>query len=429
MRAWVVVLSLLLLLAAVNACASGNVTEEELPAPGVPAQSAPEGAAPPPGYEGQAWADIVAAARGQSVNFYMWGGQENINRWVTGFVAQRLRQEYDITLNQVPLADTVEAVNKVLGEVGAGRAEGTVDLIWINGENFATLRQADLLYGPFAQFLPNMRYVDRDDPSVVYDLGLPTEDFESPWGKAQFVLIYDSARLPEPPTSIDGLAEWISANPGEFTYPAPPDFTGVGFVLQVCYHATGGHEQFLGPFDQALFDEKLPACWALLNEIEPYLWRAGETYPETHAAQQNLYANGEVTFDLSWNPSEASSLVDAGRFPATTRTFVLGEGSISNTHYVAIPRNATSKAAAMVVANFLLSPEAQHSKADVANWGDFPAVVVERLPEPWPARFRDLPRGVATLPEQELARRRLPELPAAWRLAIEEGWQEEVLKK
>jgi ABC-type uncharacterized transport system YnjBCD substrate-binding protein len=47
-------------------------------------------------------------------------------------------------------------VNKVLGEKEAGRdADGSVDLVWVNGENFRTMRQGDLLYGSWAQFLPN----------------------------------------------------------------------------------------------------------------------------------------------------------------------------------------------------------------------------------------------------------------------------------
>ncbi|MCB0077472.1 MAG: ABC transporter substrate-binding protein [Anaerolineales bacterium] len=422
-------LFLLIALFAVVACSAGRSPNADSTTTATEPQVAPAGAAPPPGYESGTWAEIVDEARGQTVTFHMWGGQENINRWVTGYAATALKEQYGIELVQVPVADIAESVNKLVGEAEAGRAEGTVDLLWINGENFATLRQADLLYGPFAQYLPNSQYVDRDDPSVSYDLGLPTDDYESPWGKAHYVMIYDSARVAEPPRSIDGLVAWVKAHPGQFTYPAPPDFTGVGFVLQLCYHATGGHEQFLGDFDQALFDATLPACWALLNEIEPFLWREGATYPESHAAQQNLFANGEVSFDMAWNPSEASAFIEAGRFPESTRTFVFDQGTLSNAHFLAIPANAPHKAAAMVVANFMLSPEAQQSKADIANWGDLPAVSVSQLPQAWQDAFAELPRGVATLPNEELTRKIVPELPAPWRVAIEEGWQREVLQK
>ncbi len=281
---WLIGLSLLLVNCASVAIGSESAGNASLPTPAANVETAPEGAALPPGYEGQNWADILAEAKGQTVNWYMWGGQENINSWVTGFVAESVKKQYGVTLNMIPIADTVETVNKVLGEKEAGQnSAGSVDLIWINGENFRTLRQADLLYGPWAQALPNSHYVNWDDPSVSSDLGLPVNGYESPYGKAQFVMIYDSAKVPQPPTTVDDLIAWIKANPGKFTYPAPPDFTGTAFMMHLCYQAAGGHAQFLQDFDQTLFDTQFGKCWERLNQIEPYLWRKGQTYPRVYA--------------------------------------------------------------------------------------------------------------------------------------------------
>jgi putative spermidine/putrescine transport system substrate-binding protein len=405
------------------------------PAPTTPAQppadaAAPEGAIAPPGFEDQSWADILAAARGQTVNFYMWGGSDVINSWVTGYVARTLKERYDITLVMTPVADAPEFINKILGEKQAGRdAGGSVDLMWVNGENFRTLRQGELVYGPWSRFLPNSQYVNWDDASVANDFGTPVEGYESPYGKAQFVMIYDSARVPEPPRTVDDLLAWIQANPGQFTYAAPPDFTGSAFVRHVCYAATGGHEQFMRDFDQALFDEQFAACWRALNDIEPALWRGGQTYPENRARMIDLFANGEVAFDMAYNPAEASSLLAQGRYPETARTFVFDEGTIANTHYVAIPYNSPHKAAAMVTADFLLSPEAQLSKADPAGWGDLPVIDPALLPAEWQQRFDELPRGPATLSDAVLAAHRLPELPAPWLAAIERGWEANVLQQ
>lgn len=424
--------ALLLLVLFLVAC--GGETAVTIPTSSAPSativESAPEGATPPPGYEGQTWADILAEAEGQTVNFYMWGGSDLINSWVTGYVATAVQEQYGITLNMVPIVDATEYINKVLGEKEAGRdSDGTVDLVWVNGENFRTMRQGDLLYGNWSQFLPSTAYVNGDDPSVANDFGFPVDGYESPYGKAQFVMIYDSARVPEPPRTIPALVEWIKANPGQFTYAAPPDFTGSAFVRHICYHAAGGYETLLGEFDQAVFNEKSAACWALLNEIEPYLWREGQTYPENRARQIDLFANSEVSFDMAYNPAEASSLVENGRYPTTTRTFVFDSGTIANTHYVAIPYNSPHKAAAMVVANFLLSPEAQLSKAQPENWGDLPVLDPALLPADWQSQFAAIPRGEATLSTEELAAARLPELQAPWLTAFEQGWQEWVLQR
>lgn len=391
---------------------------------------APAGTSPPPGYEDQTWADILAEAQGQEVNFYMWGGSDLINTWVTDYLGQSIQAEYGITLNLIPLADTAEAVNKVLGEKEAGQdIDGSIDLVWINGENFLTMRQGDLLYGNWAQYLPNTAYLNTADPSVANDFGLPVDGYESAYGKAQFVMIYDSAKVPEPPRTIPALLEWIEANPGKFTYPAPPDFTGSAFMRHVCYHTASGYENLLGEFDQAVFDELMPACWETLNRIEASLWRNGETYPEDHTQHQNLFANGEVYFDMAYNPAEAASLILAGRYPATTRTFVFDTGTIANTHFVGIPYNSPNKAAAMVVANFILSPEAQLTKAEPDNWGDLPVLDPALLPVEFQTAFNALPRHESTLSTAELASARLPELQLPWITAMEEAWEAEVLQK
>ena len=425
-----IILASMLLLAA---CTPALVTSDAPDAPAAPAVSAPLEQAPadapaPPGFEGQSWADIVATARGQEVNFYMWGGSDVINSWITGYVAQNLQDLYGVTLTMTPVSDAPEFINKVLGEKQAGRdSDGTVDLMWVNGENFRTLRQGDLVFGPWSRFLPNSVYVNWDDASVSNDFGFPVEGYESPYGKAQFVMIYNSELVPEPPQTVADLLAWIQANPGKFTYAAPPDFTGSAFVRHVCYATVGGYAPYMGDFDQALFDEQFAACWQTLNEIEPFLWRAGETYPENRARMLDLFANGEVLFDMAYNPAEASSLMAQGRYPEGTRTFVFDEGTIANTHYVAIPYNSPHQAGAMVVANFLLSPQAQLSKADPNGWGDLPVLDPARLDDEWQQQFADLPRGPATLSDEVLAAHRLPELPATWIAAIEQAWEAAVL--
>ena len=125
---------------------------------------------PVPGYD--SWEDVLAAAEGTTVNWFMWGGSDKINSDVDNDLGGPLQELYGITLNRVPLADTAEAVNKVLDEAAAGVDEGTIDLIWINGENFRTLKDADLLYGPWAESIPNAQFVNWADPALAFDFGL-----------------------------------------------------------------------------------------------------------------------------------------------------------------------------------------------------------------------------------------------------------------
>ena len=96
----------------------------------------------------------------------------------------------------------------------------------------------------------------------------------------------------------------------------------------------------------------------------PHLWRKGASYPLSGPALHQLLDDGEVDFSLAFNPAEASAAISAGRLPETVRTFILEDGTIGNTHFVAIPFNAAHTAGAMVVADFLMSPEAQAHKQD-----------------------------------------------------------------
>ncbi len=81
------------------------------------------------------------------------------------------------------------------------------------------------------------------------------------------------------PTTFEALQTWVHENPGTFTYPAIPDFVGSVFIRHLFYWAAGGPDPFLGEFDQAVFDQYAPVVWEYLNDIEPDLWRGGDTYP------------------------------------------------------------------------------------------------------------------------------------------------------
>jgi putative spermidine/putrescine transport system substrate-binding protein len=376
---------------------------------------------------GRDWQEIVALARGGEVNFFMWGGSDSINAYVTGHVGAILRDDYDITLNLVPLSDTVEAVNIVLGEKEAGNLDrGAVDLIWINGENFRTMKQGGLAWCGYVDTLPNSALVDWTNPAIANDFGVPVDGCEVPWSRAQFALAHDSARLPDPPRSIPDLIDWIRANPGQFTYPAPPDFNGSVFVRHVFYHAAGGVGTLLGDFDQARFDAAAAATWEILNGIEPFLWRDGATYPTSITQLNDLFANTEVAFSFNYDPAQFGLAVDAGLWPDTVRSFGLTDGTIANTNYTLIPFNAPNKAAAMVTQNLLLSAGAQLEKARPEVWGASPAIDIARTPPEIRAEIRAgfaaLPAHPSVIPATELAPLALPELQADWISAIEQGW-------
>ena len=151
------------------------------------------------------FAATAAKARGQTVYFNAWGGSRPINDYIA-WAGGELRQRYGVELVHVKLTDTGEAVARVAAEKAAGRGEGgTVDLVWINGENFKAMKEQGLLFGPFAQDLPNFRLVDTEGrPTTLVDFTIATGGLESPWGMAKFVLFFDGARVEQPPASVTG---------------------------------------------------------------------------------------------------------------------------------------------------------------------------------------------------------------------------------
>jgi putative spermidine/putrescine transport system substrate-binding protein len=372
------------------------------------------------------WDEIVAEARGDTVTWFMWGGSDVINAYVSDHIAGRLADEYGITLTRVPITDAADIVNLVLTEKEAGVTTGAVDLIWINGENFRSMKQAGLAFCGYTETLPNNALVDWSNPAIANDFGVPVDGCEVPWNTVQFAFAHDSAVVADPPRDMAALLSWIKANPGRFTYPAPPDFTGSAFLRHVFLHAAEGPDGLIGPFDQAKFDAVAAKTWAILNEIEPFLWREGQTYPTSVTQLNELFANGEVDFTFNYDPAQFGLAVEAGTYPETVRSFGLTDGTIGNTNYTLIPFNAPNKAAAMVVQNLLLSGEEQLRKADPAVWGAAPAIDIARTAPDIQAGFAALPVHPSVVPAAELAQAALPELQADWLTAIEDGWLAEV---
>ena len=370
------------------------------------------------------WSNALEKAKGQSVYWNAWGGDERINAYIA-WVGDRVSEDYGVTLRHVKLSDTADAVSRVLAEKTAGRDDdGSVDLIWINGENFATMKENGLLFGPFTEHLPNYQLVDfAGKPTTLIDFTVPVDGLEAPWGMAKINFIYDSARVDNTPNSVPEFLEWAKAHPGRFTYPAPPDFIGSTFLKQVLIELVEDAALLQKPVatdDQ--FAEVTAPLWSYLDALRPHLWRQGMTYPASGPAQRQMLDDGEVDIAISFYPSEASSAIANGLLPESARVFVLEGGTIGNTHFVAIPYNAANKEAAMVVANFLMSPEAQARKQDIANWGDDTVLDIAKLTPEGRALFDNLPRGAATLSPQQLGPTLLEPHPS-WMTRIEAAWQ------
>ena len=368
------------------------------------------------------WDAVLEAARGQTVYWNAWGGSTATNEFIR-WAGAELAERHGVTVEHVKLSDTADAVSRVLAEKTAGKdTGGAIDLIWINGANFAAMKENGLLYGPWAEALPNWRYVDvAGKPAVRNDFTVPTDGLEAPWAMAQVVFYHDTARLPDPPKSMPALLDWAAANPGRFTYPQPPDFLGTTFLKQALYGMVADPAILQRPAGSVDYEAVTAPLWAFLDDLTPHLWRQGRAYPQTGPRQIQLMADGEIDLAISFSPGEASTAIANGQLPDTVRTFVLDGGTIGNASFVAIPYNASAKAGAMVLANFLLSPEAQARAQDPDVLGYGTVLAMDKLPPEDRARFEALDLGIATLSPAELGPV-LPEPHPSWMTRIEQDW-------
>lgn len=171
------------------------------------------------------WSQVVEQAKKEGeVNFYYWGGSDELNVWIDSVVAPGMK-DLGIKLKPHRIAGTKDAIDLALTEKRSGKTlgEGSVDAVWANGENFFTLAQQDLLFGSFAQLLPNssnFEWNPDDSRSMLNlrDFGYPTESREMPWSGEQYVCSANRKMITEEdtPHTLAELETWLKANPYKF---------------------------------------------------------------------------------------------------------------------------------------------------------------------------------------------------------------------
>ena len=373
------------------------------------------------------WEEIVEDARGTTVTFYGWGGDEDRNNWLSTTVAQYVKDKYDITLEVVGM-NIDEILAKLAGEKQAQAASGSIDMIWINGENFWSCKENGLLFGTFLDRLPNAKkYIDLTDPETLNDFCMPIDGYEAPYGKAQIVMYNDSAVTPETPSSAEELMAYCRKYAGRVTYPALPDFTGSAFVRNIIYELCGWEQFQTMEADYDTVKAAIEPALEYLRALNPYLWNEGKTFPESSTTVDAMFCDGELVMNMSYSPFAVAQGIDQGIYTETTQTFLFEKGTIGNTNYMSIAYNSPNPAGAMVVIDAIISSDLQLSQYQTLR--TLPVVDNEKLSAEERASFDAVDMGRGVLSQEELLRHRLPEMPAKLVPVIEQIWLNEVVGK
>lgn len=365
------------------------------------------------------WAETERKARGQTVVMNAWGGSERINAYLA-WAGEEVQKQFGIKLEHVKVTDTADVVKRVRNEKAAGRnADGSVDLVWINGENFLAMKREAMLFGPWAESLPSFRFVDVEGkPTTRIDFAEPVQGLEAPWGMAQLTFFADRSKTLSPPRSTAALLDFAKANPGRVTYPKPPNFHGTTFVKQALMDLTTDRAALYRPYDPAAFTKITEPLWKHLDALHPHLWRNGKQFPANSAAVRQMMADGELLLAFTFNPNEAANEIAAGRLPASVASYQFDTGTVGNTHFLAIPFNSKVKDASQVVANFLLSPAAQARKGDIKVWGD-PTVLSPAKMSPQDAALFNAARAPGQVEKFAPV---IPEPHGSWVDPLEKEW-------
>ncbi|CAH1202596.1 putative ABC transporter periplasmic binding protein YnjB [Vibrio harveyi] len=315
------------------------------------------------------WQKIEQQADGQTVYFHAWGGSQEINRYIQ-WAGKELKSRYNVTLNHVKVTDISETTTRLIAEKAAGKnSGGSVDMVWINGENFKSMKDNQLLFGPFVEGLPSWQYVDKTLP-VDVDFSEPTDGLEAPWGVGQLVFIYDEETLHNPPSSYAEMLSYAKAFPNRLTYPRPPEFHGTSFIKSLLIELSNNDPALQKPVTDESFKTVTQPLWAYLDEFHKVAWRGGKQFPVGTAETVQLLDDGQIDLAVTFNPNAVYSAQSSGNLADSTKAYAMDAGALSNIHFLAIPWNANASAGAQVAINFLLSPEAQSRKGDINIWGD-----------------------------------------------------------
>jgi putative thiamine transport system substrate-binding protein len=372
------------------------------------------------------WQHILQEAQQQTVYFYAWGGDPQVNSYIQ-WVAKQVLERYQVKLVHVKLAQTSDAVSRVLAEKSAqNTTNGQVDMLWINGQNFANMAKNNLLEPSWVEQLPNFTLTNpTQNPAMTRDFGVPTQGMEAPWGRAALTFYHNSKYSPNPPMTLPELQTWSRQHPGRFTYAKPPDFLGLSFLKYalIVLNQSQDPQVFKLLYETPTTNSQqllLKPLWQFLDNLHPYLWREGSYFVNDGASLRRLVGDNEILLSFTFTAPDIPAAVARYDLPVNIRSYAMLDGSLSNVHFVGIPFNAAHKSGAKVVVNYLMSIEAQAKKQQSAVWGDSTVLDLSILKTQQQNLFASSSQHLSALPVSNSPS--LSEPHPAWVNLLTEEW-------
>jgi putative thiamine transport system substrate-binding protein len=308
-------------------------------------------------YAAVSWSDIEKKARGQSIDFSYWGESKNRQNYID-WVTQSVEQRYGVHIRKHPRG----AIN---------RNETLTDVFEVvDGGDFKRLKEQKVLLR-VDHLLPNWIYLDTSLP-IRLDHGEEVQGLEVPFEMPQLSFIRHF-KSPEPSKDVHDFLRMAVESQGKITYPDGRYRSGLMFIKQALYELMPNPGMMQHPVNPQIFDGETKTLWDFLDRLHPYLWKQGKEFPKNNQAMQDLYEKGEFVLSMTNNPAKVGAFFHQGRKNVASNAYG-HKAMVTNFSRVAIYAHSMSKEAALVLANFLISPQAQAKRADLA-YGGMPSVL------------------------------------------------------
>ena len=388
-------LALLLVGAMAVGCLPKPADPAPAPAPAEPKPADPVAPAEPAEIENPTveqllemdWAKIEEYAKKEGeVVFFAWHDEDFFQKLCMAFT-----EKYGIKATFV-FADHNAGVDKALAEKDG--AVGSFDVMKVGGETTKTTIAAGIYAGPI---LAKMENGDKLDPGLsARQEGVEHQGYLVPLHLNQTGLLYNPAKVENPPQTFAELEAWIDANPKKFGF-CIPDKGGSGqaFVHAVIGATTGGLDQYYGDeeCDPAKL-EKWSAVWEWINARKDKM-----TFTASNNDSLARMNQGELDLVVAWDDNAYRTMKNGELFKEA-KLYIPEFGMTGGGDTVGVMKNAAHPAAAMLLVNFLTSDQGQQMFIDEMN--AFPARV-------------DLPTAHSLIDPAEMQKYRIAWTPACYK--------------
>lgn len=319
------------------------------------------------------WELIKQSAENTEVIMAVDHSNEEAIEWLRGSFSDYLKSEYQVTLKLVEQSLT-KTMSELTDEKRREVTQGQVDLILLEKNGFKEAYEKGILYGPFADKLPNIKsFIGLNAISYVAKEGIETGHYWVPYGRRQLTFIYNQDVFYETPEDVEGLKLIMEENKGTITYPDPrKSEEGLAFVLSIVGETLDFEPFISGSLNQAEFLTAIKPGMDQLMAMKPMLKDAGLVYPLSLQAVDDLFINGGLSVSYTMDMNYVTNKLREYEYPEGASTFVIPKGVATFYEGATIAYNSVNKSGAMVVLNALLSPEMQASKCDPKGWGSLP---------------------------------------------------------